>query len=180
MTSLTAVGHDTPIHVYMEWFMRITRIIIGNPSRRHPDSLGYVALAGAYEALVRTVQMMRYESTARTKAPETVEYAARMIELAETGMRHAHDFECLGERVPGAPPQTAALPRAAGGRGRRGACGRRRGVRASRGDEALSASEIPPSSYRPSTTDIPSTSSSRPSTSQAPLYMQDPFSDYVP
>ncbi|XP_059294500.1 uncharacterized protein LOC132047477 [Lycium ferocissimum] len=77
----------TPIHVYMEWYMRITRIIIGNPSRRRPDGMGYVALVGAYEVLVRTVQTMRYESTARTEAPEMAEYAARMIELAETGMR---------------------------------------------------------------------------------------------
>ncbi|XP_059306873.1 serine/threonine-protein phosphatase 7 long form homolog [Lycium ferocissimum] len=55
MTSLPVVGHDTPIHVYMEWYMRITRIITDNPTRRRPDVLGYVALAGAYEALVRTV-----------------------------------------------------------------------------------------------------------------------------
>ena len=85
-----------------------------------------------------------------------------MIELAETGMRQAHDFERLHERVPGAPPG------AAGGRGRRGAGGRRRGGRAGRGDEA------------PSTTDIPSTSHSRPSTSQTPLYTPDLFSGYVP
>ncbi|XP_059312135.1 serine/threonine-protein phosphatase 7 long form homolog [Lycium ferocissimum] len=152
MASLAVVGHDTPIHVYMEWYMRITRIIIGNPSRRRPDGLGYVALAGAYEALVRTVQTMRYESTARTESPETAEYAARMIELAETGMRQAHDFERLHERVPGAPPG------AAGGRGRRGTGGRRRGGRAGRGDEA------------PSTTRYPIDFSFPPSTSRTPLY----------
>ncbi|XP_060168833.1 uncharacterized protein LOC132599482 [Lycium barbarum] len=161
MASLAVVGHDTPIHVYMEWYMQITRIIIGNPSRRRPDGLGYVALAGAYEALVRTVQTMRYESTARTESPETAEYAARMIELAETGMRQAHDFEHLHERVPRAPPG------AAGSRGRRGAGGRRRGARAGRGDDAPS-------------TDIPSTSHSRPSTSQTPLYTPELFSGYVP
>ncbi|XP_059281712.1 serine/threonine-protein phosphatase 7 long form homolog [Lycium ferocissimum] len=160
MARLAVVGHDTPIHVYMEWYMRITRIIIGNPSRRRPDGLGYVALAGAYEALVRTVQTMRYESTARTESPETAEYAARMIELAETP-ETAHDFERLHERVPRAPPG------AAGSRGRRGAGGRRRGARAGRGDEAPS-------------TDIPSTSHSRPSTSQTPLYTPDPFPGYVP
>ncbi|XP_059284242.1 uncharacterized protein LOC132037693 [Lycium ferocissimum] len=170
MTSLAVVGHDTPIHVYMEWYMRITRIIIGNPSRRRPDGLGYAALARVYEALVRTVQTMHYESTARTEAPETTEYAVRMIELAETGTRQAHDFE----RVLGAPPG------AAGGSGLRGAGGRRRGGRAGRGDEAPSTSEIPPSSYRPATTDIPSTSHSRPSTSQTPLCTPDPFSNYVP
>ncbi|XP_059315841.1 serine/threonine-protein phosphatase 7 long form homolog [Lycium ferocissimum] len=91
MTSLAVVGHDTLIHVYMEWYMRITHIIIGNPSRRRPDGLGYVALAGAYEALVRTVQTMRYESTTRTEAPETAEYVRRMIELAP-GRRYGTDY----------------------------------------------------------------------------------------
>ncbi|XP_059285847.1 uncharacterized protein LOC132039371 [Lycium ferocissimum] len=153
--------------------MRITCIIIGNPARRRPDGLGYVALTEAYEALVRTAQTMRFESTARTEAPETAEYTTRMIELIETDMLQAHDFEHLGERVPGAPSQ------AAGGRGRAGGGGRRegrargvggrdgkagRGGRSGRGDEGPSALEIPSSSYRPSTTDIPSTSSSRPST----------------
>ena len=57
MARLAVVGHDTPIHVYMEWYMRITRIIIGNPSRRRPDGLGYVALAGAYEALVSFISL---------------------------------------------------------------------------------------------------------------------------
>ncbi|XP_060190820.1 uncharacterized protein LOC132620136 [Lycium barbarum] len=106
------------------------------------------------------------------EAPETTEYAARMIELAEAGMRQTHDFERLQERVPAAPPG------AAGGRGRRGVGSRRRGGRAGRGDEPTS--EIPSSSYQPATINIPSTSYSRPSTSQTPLYMPGPFSDYVP
>ncbi|XP_060179840.1 uncharacterized protein LOC132609727 isoform X2 [Lycium barbarum] len=173
MTSLAVVGHDTSIHMYIEWYMRITRIIIGNPSRCRPDGLGYVALAGAFEALVRTVQTMRYESTARTKAPETAEYAARMIELAETGMRQAHDFERLHERVPAAPPGAADGP------GRRGVGGRRRGGRAGRGVEAPSTLEIPPSSYQLATTDIPLTSHSRPSTSQTPLYAPGPTEETV-
>ncbi|XP_059310612.1 uncharacterized protein LOC132061959 [Lycium ferocissimum] len=69
----------------MEWYTRITHSLIGNPARPRADGRGYATLTGQYEALLWTVQRMRWESLDHMDAPETAGYATRMVQLAEGG-----------------------------------------------------------------------------------------------
>ncbi|XP_059295484.1 serine/threonine-protein phosphatase 7 long form homolog [Lycium ferocissimum] len=98
MTTLAAVGHDTPVHEYMTWYMHITRSLVANPSTPRPDGRGYASLSGAYEALLRMTLMIRHESIPLTECtdPGIVAYAARIVHLTDTGMTRNGVASCRG------------------------------------------------------------------------------------
>ncbi|XP_060191027.1 uncharacterized protein LOC132620381 [Lycium barbarum] len=182
MTTLAAVGHDTPVHEYMTWYMHITRSLIANPSTPRPDCRGYASLSGAYEALLRMTLMIHYESIPLTEStdPGIAAYAARIVHLTDTGMTRAQEWHCVNEDVPEGVPEGGRADR--GGRANRG--GRAsRGDLASRGGRAGRGLVDEPDDIArqaPSATDIPSTSSSRPSTSQRPGYTPEIVPYYDP
>ncbi|XP_059301828.1 uncharacterized protein LOC132053740 [Lycium ferocissimum] len=174
MTTLVAVRHDTPFHEYMTWYMHITRSLIANPSTPRPDGRGYASLSGAYEALLRMTLMIRHESIPRTEStdPGIAAYAARIVQLTDTGMTRAQEWHRVDEDVPEPAPE----PIPEGGRADRG--GRAdKGGRAGR-DLVDEPDDI--AHQAPSATDILSTSSFRPSTSQRLGYTPEMFSHYDP
>ncbi|XP_060174370.1 uncharacterized protein LOC132605142 [Lycium barbarum] len=178
MTTLATVGHDTPVHEYMTWYMHITRSLVANPSTPRPDGREYASLSGAYEALLRMTLMTRPESISLTEStdPGIATYAARIVHLTDTGMTQAHEWHRVDEDVPEGVPE--------GGRADRG--GRAgRGSRAGRGDlvggggragRGLVDEPDDMSRQAPSATDTPSSSKS--STSQRPEYTPEMFPRY--
>ncbi|XP_060207281.1 uncharacterized protein LOC132635048 [Lycium barbarum] len=107
MTTLAAVGHDTPIHEYMTWCMHITHSLIANPSTPRPDGRGYASLSGAYEALLRMTLMIRHESIPRTESidPGIAAYAARIVQLTDISMTRAQEWHRVDEDVPEPAPE---------------------------------------------------------------------------
>ncbi|XP_059310745.1 uncharacterized protein LOC132062123 [Lycium ferocissimum] len=125
MTTLAAVGHDTPVHEYMTWYMHITRTLIANPLTSRPDGREYASLSGAYEVLLRMTLMIRYESIPLTEStdPGIAAYAARIVHLTDTGMTQAQEWHRVDEDVPEGVPEGGRADR--GGRAGRGGRGER-------------------------------------------------------
>ncbi|XP_059315890.1 uncharacterized protein LOC132066648 [Lycium ferocissimum] len=176
MTTLAAVGHDTPVHEYMTWYMHITRSLIANPSTPCLDGRGYASLSRAYKALLRMTLMIRHESIPLTEStdPGIAAYAARIVHLTDTGMTQAHEWHRVDKDVPEGVPEGGRADR-----GRRADRGGRAG-RSGWAGRGLVDEHDHIARQAPSATDIPLTSSSRPSTSQRPGYTPEMVPHYDP
>ncbi|XP_059291025.1 uncharacterized protein LOC132044539 [Lycium ferocissimum] len=131
--TLAVVGHLTPVEHYMRWYHQITRRLIGNQALRPSRDVGYLALAGQYEALLVAVQRLRILGLEHMPYPGLAGLAAEMVRISEDGIRQAGEIRRREEPVPEAEYQAApgGGPGAPRGRGRAG-----RGRRARRGHGA--------------------------------------------